>query len=89
MIDRHYGHLARDSREHAVSLLDALAVERAVDPRVDVARNARNAAYQQGFEASPNATPEAGGRSVDVEPARTRQERQQTQRSSRLKHEAL
>ena len=31
MIDRHYGHLARDSRQHAVSLLDALAVERAVD----------------------------------------------------------
>jgi len=31
MIDRHYGHLARDSREHAVSLLDALAVEHAVD----------------------------------------------------------
>ena len=31
MIDVHYGHLARDSREHAVSLLDALAIERAVD----------------------------------------------------------
>lgn len=31
MIDYHYGHLARDSREHAVSLLDALAVERAAD----------------------------------------------------------
>jgi hypothetical protein len=31
MIDRHYGHLARDSREHAVSLLDALAIENAVD----------------------------------------------------------
>src|SRR5712691_10721980 len=31
MIDRHYGHLARDSREHAVWLLDALAVARAVD----------------------------------------------------------
>jgi hypothetical protein len=31
MIDRHYGHLARDSREHAVSLLDALAIEDAVD----------------------------------------------------------
>jgi hypothetical protein len=30
-IDYHYGHLARDSREHAVSLLDALAIERAVD----------------------------------------------------------
>jgi integrase len=31
MIDRHYGHLARDSHVHAVSLLDALAVERVVD----------------------------------------------------------
>ncbi len=31
MIDRHYGHLANDSREHAVSLLDALALERVVD----------------------------------------------------------
>ena len=31
MIDHHYGHLARDSREHAISLLDALALERAVD----------------------------------------------------------
>lgn len=27
MIDRHYGHLAHDSREHAVALLDALALE--------------------------------------------------------------
>src|SRR5439155_17700304 len=25
MIDRHYGHLARDGREHAIRLLDALA----------------------------------------------------------------
>ncbi|HEV7178060.1 MAG TPA: site-specific integrase [Solirubrobacteraceae bacterium] len=31
MIDRHYGHLARDSREHAVALMDALAFERSVD----------------------------------------------------------
>jgi hypothetical protein len=31
MIDQHYGHLAHDSRHHAVSLLDALAFERAVD----------------------------------------------------------
>ena len=31
MIDRHYGHLAHDSRDHAVSLLDALAFVRAVD----------------------------------------------------------
>jgi hypothetical protein len=27
----HYGHLAGDSYQHAVSLLDALALERAVD----------------------------------------------------------
>jgi hypothetical protein len=25
MIDRHYGHLARDGREHAIKLLDALS----------------------------------------------------------------
>jgi hypothetical protein len=25
MIDRHYGHLARDGREHAIGLLDALS----------------------------------------------------------------
>jgi len=31
MIDLHYGHLAVDSHEHTVSLLDALALERAVD----------------------------------------------------------
>jgi hypothetical protein len=31
MIDYHYGHLAHDSRQHAVSLLDALALESAVD----------------------------------------------------------
>jgi integrase len=31
MIDLHYGHLAVDSYKHAVSLLDALALERAVD----------------------------------------------------------
>jgi hypothetical protein len=31
MIDLHYGHLVVDSYQHAVSLLDALALERAVD----------------------------------------------------------
>lgn len=31
MVDQHYGHLANDSRQHAVALLDALALERAVD----------------------------------------------------------
>jgi hypothetical protein len=33
MIDCHYGHLARDSREHAVALPDALALERALRGR--------------------------------------------------------
>ena len=31
MIDLHYGHLTVDSYQHAVSLLDALALERTVD----------------------------------------------------------
>jgi hypothetical protein len=29
MIDRHYGHLARDGREHATALLDSLAGDEA------------------------------------------------------------
>jgi integrase len=32
MIDRHYGHLARDGREHAIKLLDALNAPE-FDPR--------------------------------------------------------
>jgi hypothetical protein len=32
MIDRHYGHLARDGREHAIRLLDTLNAD-AVDVR--------------------------------------------------------
>jgi hypothetical protein len=43
MIDRHYSHLARDSREHAVALLDALAVERAVDAAWTSQRKLANA----------------------------------------------
>jgi hypothetical protein len=38
MIDRHYGHLARDGRDHAISLLDSHAIaEEAGAHRVDVA----------------------------------------------------
>jgi hypothetical protein len=43
MIDRRYGHLARDSREHAIALLDTLNAA-AVDVRgrsVDVQGGAR------------------------------------------------
>jgi hypothetical protein len=39
MIDLHYGHLAVDSYQHAVSLLDALALERAVGAGWTPARN--------------------------------------------------
>jgi integrase len=35
MIDRHYGHLARDGREHAIRLLDTLN-QRVLDHAVDV-----------------------------------------------------
>jgi hypothetical protein len=35
MIDRHYGHLARDGREHAIRLLDTLN-QSVLDPAVDV-----------------------------------------------------
>ena len=52
MIDRHYGHLARDSREHAVSLLDALALERAVDAGWTSNGRPRKRAQQQRFAAS-------------------------------------
>jgi len=31
MIDRHYGHLARDGREHAITLLDAFTGSATVD----------------------------------------------------------
>ena len=31
MIDRHYGHLARDGREHAIRLLDGYADSEAAD----------------------------------------------------------
>ena len=31
MIDRHYGHLARDGREHAIQLLDGYANIKAAD----------------------------------------------------------
>jgi integrase len=51
MIDLHYGHLAVDSYQHAVSLLDALALERAVDAGWTPAR--RPAKPHRGTVASP------------------------------------
>jgi integrase len=72
MIDLHYGHLALDSFEHAVSLLDALAVERAVDAAWTAA-SADRASFQ-GFRASRNAAAADGGRWVDVEIAHRRRD---------------
>jgi hypothetical protein len=51
MIDLHYGHLAIDSYQHAVSLLDALALERAVDAGWTPAR--RPARPHRGTVSSP------------------------------------
>ena len=42
MIDRHYGHLARDGREHAVALLDAFARETPRGRLVDAATGNAN-----------------------------------------------
>ncbi|MHB8642675.1 MAG: tyrosine-type recombinase/integrase [Gaiellaceae bacterium] len=62
MIDRHYGNLANDSREHAVALLDALAFERSVD----VAPNAPEASQEDGcgLSIAPPAAPR--GHQVDA-----------------------
>jgi hypothetical protein len=38
MIDRHYGHLARDGREHAIRLLDSYRAAEALDVRAVDAR---------------------------------------------------
>jgi len=56
MIDRHYGHLARDGREHAAALLDSLAARNPHPPRgrcVDAATGSRKAvrnAVQSAFD---------------------------------------
>ena len=71
MIDHHYGHLAHDSREHAVSLLDALALERAVDAAWTFDPTGPEACHGQRFKAEAEGIQHSGGRSVDVA-ARTR-----------------
>jgi hypothetical protein len=66
MIDLHYGHLAVDSHQHAVSLLDALALERAVDAGWTSAR--RPAKPRRATVSRPHRRrlSAGGGRSVDV-----------------------
>jgi len=51
MIDRHYGHLARDGRDHAIRLLDSHAsADEASGHRVDTAWTLRN----QAVATTPN-----------------------------------
>jgi integrase len=82
MIDRHYGHLANDSREHAVSLLDALAFERAVDavwtsPRTPLKPVRKTVA------ASRTHRPRRRGRAVDTAPRFCRLDRRRKELISR------
>ena len=70
MIDLHYGHLAVDSYQHAVSLLDVLALERAVDagwasarrpakPRSDTVSGPHVAASRRAVDARWTSRPRA------------------------------
>jgi integrase len=73
MIDLHYGHLAVDSYQHAVSLLDALALERAVDAGWTPTRRAKSRAETRvpGFaEAVPSGWWTLGGRQDPKPPLR-------------------
>ena len=73
MIDLHYGHLAVDSYQHAVSLLDALALERAVDAGWTPARRPARPHSDTVSRPHGRRLSAGGGRSVDVE-ARSRRD---------------
>jgi site-specific recombinase XerC len=75
MIDLHYGHLAVDSYQHAVSLLDALALERAVDAGWTPALGAAKPHSNTVSWPHKGRLPAGGGRSVDVEAATARDKR--------------
>jgi hypothetical protein len=66
MIDLHYGHLAVDSYQHAVSLLDALALERAVDAGWTSARRPAKPPSDTVSRPHRRRLSAGGGRSVDV-----------------------
>jgi integrase len=70
MIDLHFGHLAVDSYQHAVSFLDALAIERAVDagwtsarrpatPHSDTVSRPHNDVFRRTVDARWTSRPEA------------------------------
>jgi integrase len=66
MIDLHYGHLAVDSYQHAVSLLDALALERAVDAGWTPAHRPAKSHSDTVSRPHRRRLSAGGGRSVDV-----------------------
>ena len=66
MIDLHYGHLAVDSHEHAVSLLDALALERAVDAGWTPTRRPPKPHSDTLYRPHRGRVSAGGGRPVDV-----------------------
>jgi hypothetical protein len=80
MIDLHYGHRAVDSYQHAVSLLDALALERAVDAGWTPARRPAKPHGDAVSRPHRRRLSAAGGRSVDV---RARSRRYQELRKGR------
>ena len=76
MIDLHYGHLAVDSYQNAVSLLDALALERAVDagwtparrlakPHSDTVSRPREAAPRRAVDARWTSKPRRAATRAD------------------------
>ena len=66
MIDLHDGHLAVDSYQHAVSLLDALALERAVDAGWTSARGSAKPHSHTLSRPHRRRLSTGGGRPVDV-----------------------
>ena len=66
MIDLHCGHLAVDSYQHAVSLLDALALERAVDAGWTPARKPATPRSDMVSRPHRRCLSAGSGRSVDV-----------------------
>ena len=83
MIDRHYGHLAGDSREHAVSLLDALAVERAVDAGWTSQQKRAKPLTDSDYRPSQEAIHTSGGRPLDAETRNRHPARKQKEPNSR------
>ena len=70
MIDRHYGHLARDGREHAAALLDSHAAEEAAAAAWTLGGRRDEqpeGSWEQGQSAPDRIHAALGGRLVDVE----------------------